>query len=165
MKPYLHRGLFVRLREPGLFRSVRVVAGSLEWPGGIDLSYDTVYVESAPFEGEPELAENIIHVREQPAGYHVPPQWDQSLALGENVQAGVLRVDVTRRGTVWHARVLEHDFSADGGTLEQLLYNIWQSLSLTADSANAQVEAPVAMLLLQVNMADFLGLQPRSDGK
>jgi hypothetical protein len=26
-----------------------VVAGSVEWPGEIDLSYDTLYLESKPF--------------------------------------------------------------------------------------------------------------------
>src|SRR3970282_2111512 len=41
VKPYLGRGIFVRLRELTLFRPVRVIAGSIEWPGGLDLSYDT----------------------------------------------------------------------------------------------------------------------------
>ena len=42
MTPYLHRGVFVRLRRTApSSESARVVAGSVEWPGGIDLSYDT----------------------------------------------------------------------------------------------------------------------------
>jgi hypothetical protein len=48
VKPYLYRGIFVRLQNHALFRAARVVAGSVEWPGGIDLSYDTLYLESQP---------------------------------------------------------------------------------------------------------------------
>ena len=51
MTPYLHRGVFVRLQDRSVFRSARVVAGSVEWPGGIDLSYDTLYLEGWPFTG------------------------------------------------------------------------------------------------------------------
>jgi len=47
-KPYLDRGVFKRLRERGTFLGARVVAGSVEWPGEIDLSYDTLYLESRP---------------------------------------------------------------------------------------------------------------------
>ncbi|MCB0205740.1 MAG: DUF2442 domain-containing protein [Anaerolineae bacterium] len=46
MKPYLHRGVFTRLQNRATFQAARVVAGSVEWPGGIDLSYDTLYLES-----------------------------------------------------------------------------------------------------------------------
>ena len=48
VKPYLHRGAFVRLQELAAFRAARVIAGSVEWPGGLDLSYDTLYLESQP---------------------------------------------------------------------------------------------------------------------
>ena len=48
MTPYLHRGVFVRLQDRSVFRSARVVAGSVEWPGGVDLSYDTLYLEGRP---------------------------------------------------------------------------------------------------------------------
>jgi hypothetical protein len=48
VKPYIYRGIFVRLQNPGLFQAARVVAGSVEWPGGLDLSYDTLYLESQP---------------------------------------------------------------------------------------------------------------------
>ena len=48
VKPYLDRGIFVRLRDQGAFRAVRVVAGSVEWDNGLDLSYDTLYVEGRP---------------------------------------------------------------------------------------------------------------------
>jgi len=50
MKPYLNRGIFSRLQNPTLFEAARVVAGSVEWPGGLDLSYDTLYLESQPVE-------------------------------------------------------------------------------------------------------------------
>lgn len=46
VKPYLGRGIFVRLQNRALFKAVRAVAGSIEWPGGLDLSYETLYVES-----------------------------------------------------------------------------------------------------------------------
>jgi hypothetical protein len=46
--PYLSRGVFTRLRNPALFRAARVVSGSVEWPGGLDLSYDTLFIESTP---------------------------------------------------------------------------------------------------------------------
>ena len=48
LKPYLCQGVFVRLRNRAAFRAVRVVAGSVEWPGEVDLSYDTLYLESRP---------------------------------------------------------------------------------------------------------------------
>lgn len=47
-EPYLHRGVFARLQNSAVFQAVRVVAGSIEWPGGLDLSYDTLYLESEP---------------------------------------------------------------------------------------------------------------------
>ena len=43
--PYLSQGVFATLRNRSRFRAVRVVAGSVEWPGEIDLSYDRLYVE------------------------------------------------------------------------------------------------------------------------
>jgi len=46
LKPYLEKGVFKRLKVPGLFKTARVVAGSVEWDGEIDLSYDTLYLES-----------------------------------------------------------------------------------------------------------------------
>jgi len=48
VKPYLGRGIFVRLQNRSLFQAVRAVAGSVEWPGGLDLSYETLYVEGQP---------------------------------------------------------------------------------------------------------------------
>jgi hypothetical protein len=48
VEPYLYRGIFVRLQNRATFEAARVVAGSVEWPGGLDLSYDTLYLESQP---------------------------------------------------------------------------------------------------------------------
>jgi len=48
VQPYLYRGVFVRLQNRALFQAARVVAGSVEWPGGLDLSYDTLYLEGQP---------------------------------------------------------------------------------------------------------------------
>jgi hypothetical protein len=48
LKPYLGRGVFAQLRNRAVFRAARVVAGSVEWPGEVDLSYDTLYLESYP---------------------------------------------------------------------------------------------------------------------
>ena len=48
LKPYLNKGVFVRLQNVALFKTVRVVSGSVEWHGEIDLSYDTLFTESKP---------------------------------------------------------------------------------------------------------------------
>ena len=48
LTPYLDKGVFMQLRDPARFRLARVVAGSIEWPGEIDLSYDTIYMQSQP---------------------------------------------------------------------------------------------------------------------
>lgn len=50
VKPYLNRVIFIRLQNDELFQTARVVAGSVEWPGELDLSYDTLYFESQPRE-------------------------------------------------------------------------------------------------------------------
>ena len=48
--PYLTRGVFQELQNPASFAALRVVAGSIECPGEIDLSYDTLYLDSEPVE-------------------------------------------------------------------------------------------------------------------
>lgn len=50
--PYLDQGVFRRLRVPGVFAGARVVAGSVEWPGGVDLSYDTLYLDGVTVPGD-----------------------------------------------------------------------------------------------------------------
>ena len=47
-RPYLERGVFQHIKHPSLFGLAKVVSGSIEWPGEIDLSYDTLYLESQP---------------------------------------------------------------------------------------------------------------------
>ena len=47
LKPYLDKGVFTRLKNAALFKTARVVSGSVEWHGEIDLSYDTLYLASA----------------------------------------------------------------------------------------------------------------------
>lgn len=67
LKPYLERGVFARLRNQAAFRAARVVAGSVEWPGEVDLSYDTLYLDSRPM-AIPSLAtrERQIDERKTP---------------------------------------------------------------------------------------------------
>ncbi|HXU34872.1 MAG TPA: DUF2442 domain-containing protein [Blastocatellia bacterium] len=48
VKPYMTHGVFTRLKDRSLFEAVRVVAGSIEWPGEIDLSYETLYIQGQP---------------------------------------------------------------------------------------------------------------------
>ncbi|MEX2401268.1 MAG: DUF2442 domain-containing protein [Rhodothermales bacterium] len=52
MKPYLETPAFRSLQDLSLFRQVRVVHGSLEWPGERDLAYDSLYAEAIPMEEE-----------------------------------------------------------------------------------------------------------------
>jgi hypothetical protein len=46
VKPYLDKGVFRALQREELFDQAEVVAGSVEWPGEIDLSHDTLFVRS-----------------------------------------------------------------------------------------------------------------------
>jgi hypothetical protein len=48
LKPYLDKDIFARLQNESLFKTARVVSGSVEWQGEIDLSYDTLYLSSVP---------------------------------------------------------------------------------------------------------------------
>ena len=54
LTPYLQRGVFSQLKEPSVYYAATVVAGSVEWPGEIDLSYDTLYLESHPASHTPD---------------------------------------------------------------------------------------------------------------
>ena len=54
LKPHLGTPVFTALRDLALFRRVRVVYGSLEWPGERDLAYDMLYAESTPLPAEVE---------------------------------------------------------------------------------------------------------------
>jgi hypothetical protein len=59
-KPYLTRGVFFRLQNRALFQAARVVAGSVEWPGELDLSYDTLYLESEPITSSVEAEQALF---------------------------------------------------------------------------------------------------------
>lgn len=48
LTPYLDQGVFRQLQGLADFAKASVVAGSVEWPGEIDLSYDTLYLRSVP---------------------------------------------------------------------------------------------------------------------
>ena len=50
VKPILDRGgVFRPLRDPDLFRTVRVGAsGTVEWENGVDLDPDVLYAQSVP---------------------------------------------------------------------------------------------------------------------
>jgi hypothetical protein len=45
MKPYLDRGVFRELKDPGYFGQVRVAFDSIAWPHGQDLDPDHLYME------------------------------------------------------------------------------------------------------------------------
>ena len=63
LKPFLDRGVFVRLRDLAVFRGARVVAGSVEWPTGLDLSYDTLYLGGQPLAAPPSEERHAPEVR------------------------------------------------------------------------------------------------------
>ena len=46
LTPWLDKGVFRALRDNPEFAQAHVVDGSVEWPGEIDLSYDTLYLRS-----------------------------------------------------------------------------------------------------------------------
>ena len=46
LKPYFNKPVFAPLKNAALFKTARVVSGAVEWQGEIDLSYDTLYLES-----------------------------------------------------------------------------------------------------------------------
>ena len=48
LTPWLDRGVFRALRDGPEFAQAEVVDGSVEWPGEIDLSFDTLYLRSVP---------------------------------------------------------------------------------------------------------------------
>ena len=60
LKPYLDKGVFRRLQNETLFKTARVVSGSVEWQGEIDLSFDTLYLSSVPVKtinGKPQTSQ------------------------------------------------------------------------------------------------------------
>jgi hypothetical protein len=50
VKPYLDKGTFRQLKEPGAFKLVKPFLGSIQWKGGQDFCPDTLYEGSDPTE-------------------------------------------------------------------------------------------------------------------
>lgn len=48
MAPYLDKGIFQELRDPAMFRAVRVSFDTIEWPNGADICPETLYRQSKP---------------------------------------------------------------------------------------------------------------------
>jgi hypothetical protein len=48
LKPYLEKPVFRQLKNITSFKTARIVCGSVEWLTNVDLSYDTLYLESKP---------------------------------------------------------------------------------------------------------------------
>lgn len=46
LKSHFDKPVFARLKNVAFFKTARVVSGSVEWQGEVDLSYDTLYLES-----------------------------------------------------------------------------------------------------------------------
>lgn len=49
---WLDRGDFRALRDPARFVECSVQGGAVAWPGGLDLSWDTLYLRSEPVDAE-----------------------------------------------------------------------------------------------------------------
>lgn len=47
-RPYLNRGVILRLRDPDLFRQAYVAFGMVCWPGELDIAPETLYDASVP---------------------------------------------------------------------------------------------------------------------
>ena len=58
MTSYLNFGVFAELKDPELFKTVRVVFDSIEWANGADLCPETLYDKSLPLGGEMIAAED-----------------------------------------------------------------------------------------------------------
>jgi hypothetical protein len=48
LAPYLDDRFFAPLKNPALFQAVTISPISIEWPGGIDICPDELYVNSIP---------------------------------------------------------------------------------------------------------------------
>lgn len=52
MSGYLDRGDFRALRDPAVFRGVRLVAGAPTWPNGIDIAPERVRSDMVPIQSD-----------------------------------------------------------------------------------------------------------------
>ena len=48
VKPYIEIGRFKELKEPAVFKAVRVSFDTIEWPNELDLDPEAVYQASVP---------------------------------------------------------------------------------------------------------------------
>lgn len=48
VKPYFKFKPFKELKEPGLFKTVRIAGLSIEWQNGVDICPDELYYDSLP---------------------------------------------------------------------------------------------------------------------
>lgn len=107
VKPYLGLGVFTRLKNRGLFSAVRAVAGSIEWPGGLDLSYDTLYIRGKAVSDQIEGATQTMQpgdveeqslkcgdqsVMDKRSGYKSSSRQSISTAAGLEVAAKVVKM-------------------------------------------------------------------------
>lgn len=49
IRPYLEMGVFQQLKNPDLFKQAKVAFGTVCWPGELNISPDTLYLESIPY--------------------------------------------------------------------------------------------------------------------
>jgi len=47
-RPYLNRGIFIRLQDVALFKQAFVAMGTVCWPGNLDIAPETLYDRSVP---------------------------------------------------------------------------------------------------------------------
>ena len=50
MAPYLKKGIFKTLAEWKIFNKAKIAFGTVIWPGDLDISPDTLYLESKPWQ-------------------------------------------------------------------------------------------------------------------
>jgi len=50
VKPLLEKGVFRTLKDPAMFRTVRVAFDSIEWANEVDIAPETLYSDSETFD-------------------------------------------------------------------------------------------------------------------
>jgi len=60
VKPYLDKGIFRQLQKIAVFRQVKPVLDSVQWPGGQDFCPDTLYLDS--IEVEPTMSPDLAMI-------------------------------------------------------------------------------------------------------
>ncbi|NFV11750.1 DUF2442 domain-containing protein [Clostridium sporogenes] len=49
MKPYLNKGIFKKLKDTSMFKSVKVSFDTIEWENEADIDPETLYEDSVPY--------------------------------------------------------------------------------------------------------------------